>query len=227
MAKVTRKANYTTVQNSFLRNQNLSLKAKGLYAYMASFDKNWNFTIKSMAKQLKEGKYTVSAGIKELKDNGFITYTKSYDGTGIYTLHDEPIVKKPHVENQDLANPKPNNPYQGNPTMQKPDRIKNNNPIRKTIHKNISEELLLSWNEFAQDNGLAGVIKITKSRQNKIDTRKKEVQDLLGVFKVALQTATNSSFLMGLNKRGWKLNFDWLIENDKNIIKVVEGAYND
>jgi len=225
--KVIRKANFTTVQNSLLRNKNISLKAKGLFAYMASFNKNWNFTIRSMTLQLKDGRDSINSGLKELINNGFITYKKNFDGTGVYTLHDEPQVENPHQENPDKVEPNPENPHPENPTYGKSGRIKNNNPIRKTIHKKVDEELLISWNEFAQENGLASVIKITKSRKEKIDTRKKEVQDLLGVFKVALQTATKSSFLMGTNKRGWKMNFDWIIENDKNIIKVIEGAYND
>jgi hypothetical protein len=37
----------------------------------------------------------------------------------------------------------------------------------------------------------------------------------------------NSLFLQGINKRGWVITFDWLIENDLNINKVLEGRYRD
>ena len=32
-------------------------------------------------------------------------------------------------------------------------------------------------------------------------------------------------FLKGVNKRGWKVDFDWLIANDTNYVKVLEGKY--
>ena len=36
--------------------------------------------------------------------------------------------------------------------------------------------------------------------------------------------AESSNFLKGSNKRNWKANFDWLI-NDNNMAKVLEGRY--
>ena len=37
----------------------------------------------------------------------------------------------------------------------------------------------------------------------------------------------NSEFLTGNNDRKWKADIDWLISNDTNIIKVLEGKYDD
>ena len=34
-----------------------------------------------------------------------------------------------------------------------------------------------------------------------------------------------SSFLLGSNDKNWKVCFDWIIENDKNYIKILEGKY--
>ena len=31
--------------------------------------------------------------------------------------------------------------------------------------------------------------------------------------------------MSGDNDRGWKASFDWLLENDSNIMKVLEGNY--
>ena len=35
---------------------------------------------------------------------------------------------------------------------------------------------------------------------------------------------SESDFLQG-NNSNWKITFDWLIENDTNILKVCEGQY--
>jgi hypothetical protein len=34
-----------------------------------------------------------------------------------------------------------------------------------------------------------------------------------------------SKFLRGDNKRGWKASFDWIFENQKNWVKIIEGTY--
>lgn len=48
-----KKSNFTTVQNSILRDNRLSFKAKGLFCYMFSMSDGWNFTIRSIATQQK------------------------------------------------------------------------------------------------------------------------------------------------------------------------------
>ena len=34
-----------------------------------------------------------------------------------------------------------------------------------------------------------------------------------------------SKFMRGDNKRGWKAYFDWIFENGKNWVKILEGNY--
>ena len=46
----------------------------------------WNFTIRSMAKQLKEGETAIGSALNELKDSGWISYTKHSNGKGVYHL---------------------------------------------------------------------------------------------------------------------------------------------
>ncbi len=92
-----RESNYVQVSNSFLRNSNMSFKAKGLFCYMFSMSDNWNFTIKSIASQQKDGVASVKSSLQELKELGYISYTKHSDGTGTYFLDDEPKVENPNV----------------------------------------------------------------------------------------------------------------------------------
>lgn len=82
------------------------------------------------------------------------------------------------------------------------------------------------WNEKA-DPTLARVREMTGSRLEKTRTRLKEHPD--GVFwKRVLDKINASSFLRGNQKgRTWKVSFDWIIENDKNAVKIAEGQYDD
>lgn len=106
---------FTVVPNQVLNSMDISLSAKGMYAYMKSKPDNWNFTIRSMAKQLKEGQTAISSAVKELRDAGLVTYKKNTDGTGIYFVHAS-------FPRESLE---PENPNHGNPNEGKPKRISN------------------------------------------------------------------------------------------------------
>ena len=54
-----RQSKFIQVSNSFLRDNNVSFKAKGLFCYMFSMADNWNFTIKSIATQQKDGEASI------------------------------------------------------------------------------------------------------------------------------------------------------------------------
>ena len=80
---------FTQASNEIL-NHNLSLKAIGLYLYIASKPDGWNFTYRAISSQLPNGETSIASAMKELKELGFVTYTKYADGTGEYTLYHKP-----------------------------------------------------------------------------------------------------------------------------------------
>lgn len=61
-------------------------------------------------------------------------------------------------------------------------------------------------------------------RKRKVRIRVKHGMKL-PAFEEAVRRCASTPFLMGANNRGWQANFDWLIENDTNLAKVLEGAY--
>ena len=109
---------FTQISNEILNSKDLSFKAKGIYAYMYSKPDGWNFTLRSMAKQVKEGKEAISKGIDELKEAGLVEYTKNNDGSGTYKFFHTFEREEPDPENQDQPNPE-------NPNMGKSERISN------------------------------------------------------------------------------------------------------
>ena len=77
------------------------------------------------------------------------------------------------------------------------------------------------WNEFATKSNKAKIAKLTDSRKKKIALRLKEYKNLLEIFTYVLKKSENSQFLLNSNF----YTFDWLFENDTNILKVYEGKY--
>jgi len=155
---------FTIILNDMLRDKNISFRAKGLYAYMASMSNGWNFTIKSIATQQNAGYKSVMNTINELKENGYLSYQKLSNGKGIYTLHtpnnDSDRAKVPKGHNAERAGCK-------NGIVQKEECIKKNNPLRKTID-NKNNNLISIDEKEKIFNGIWGYYNIpTKNKGSK------------------------------------------------------------
>jgi hypothetical protein len=89
---------------------------------------------------------------------------------------------------------------------------------KKPLLKDFSE----LWNQ--RRGSLPKVMRLTDSRKDKIKSRMAE-GITLDMLTQAIDLCLKSPFLRGDNDRGWTATFDWLIENDKNMTKVLEGQY--
>ena len=67
--------------------------------------------------------------------------------------------------------------------------------------------------------------KLTDKRKAHIRARWRE-HESLDKFKAVFENMENSSFLKGDNNREWQADFDWVMKNESNFLKVLEGKYN-
>lgn len=88
--------------------------------------------------------------------------------------------------------------------------------------KGIADEVVKLWNEICTEN--PAVSKLTPGREKKLRMRLK-LQPNLDTWKDAFERVSESEFLTGKNDTEWKASFDWIIQNDENILKVLEGRY--
>ena len=86
-----------------------------------------------------------------------------------------------------------------------------------------SKEILKNWNELADKKNLPSITTITKSRRDKFKVRSAESSF---DYKRILSFIDKSAFLCGANNRNWKVSFDWILANDTNYVKILEGKYN-
>ena len=97
---------------------------------------------------------------------------------------------------------------------------------KKPMDKNDKENIININNilsHFSEKKCFSKVNKLTDSRKKKLLARLQE-QGKENIIK-AIDIASESDFLKGKNDRNWKMDFDWLIANDTNIVKVLEGKY--
>lgn len=78
------------------------------------------------------------------------------------------------------------------------------------------------WNLSAIGNRLATTKTINTGRLNKFRTRIKE--PAFDFVKI-LEEIKQSGHLRGENGHNWKVTFDWVLENDSNYVKIIEGQY--
>ena len=98
--------NYVKIPNDLVDDPTISWKAKGLFCHMASKPDNWNFTVRSLASQFPDGKSAIFAALDELKERGWITFTKRANGQGKYKLETS---LEPESDNQYEAMPESDN----------------------------------------------------------------------------------------------------------------------
>lgn len=84
------------------------------------------------------------------------------------------------------------------------------------------DEFLSAWNDNC--GSLSKIVKLTGARAAKLRSRIREGLSA-DDFRAAVSTCARTPFLTGKNDRNWKVDFDWLVENDTNLTKVREGRY--
>ena len=119
MNKVTRKktSKYTTISNGFLRDNNLSLKAKGFLTVIMALPDDWDFSIKGICSVLKEGKTSVYSAVQELKENRYCKTTPSRDEKGLIIGLDYVFYEEPYEEEPNKEEPQQDNPHSENRDM--------------------------------------------------------------------------------------------------------------
>ncbi len=71
---------FTQIVNAVLEDETISLKAKGLYAFMYSKPDNWVFHTAGLKSLLKEGGEAITTGLNELVAAGWVTRTRKRHG---------------------------------------------------------------------------------------------------------------------------------------------------
>lgn len=111
MNKVSRvkNENFTVISNVFLKDKNLSLKAKGFLAVVMGLPSGWEFSINGVCSILKEGKTAIYNVIDELKENGYCSVVVCRDGKGRMAGNDYTFYEEPQKEQPCMGNPNADN----------------------------------------------------------------------------------------------------------------------
>jgi len=136
--KLIIKEKFGQTPNSLLNNKKISLKAKGLYGYIQSKPNGWDFSVRNIASQLKEGTSAINAGLKELENHGYLERSKYQNKKTGYWDIDYKLNYEPCAENQHKGS---QNPCIENPIKENPITGKSINKVKKKeVKKNNSKK---------------------------------------------------------------------------------------
>jgi predicted transcriptional regulator len=100
--RVEKRSNFTVVDNTFIRDNNLSLKAKGLMLLMLSLPPEWDYSIAGLSAICQEGKTAIRNCLKELEENYYLIRERRNNEKGyfVYEYILKEIPEVPHIGNQ-------------------------------------------------------------------------------------------------------------------------------
>lgn len=243
MNKVARRktSKYTTISNVFLRDKNLSLKAKGFLTVIMALPDDWDFSIKGICSILKEGKSAIYGVVQELKENRYCKTTPSRDEKGLILGLDYVFYEEPYEEELNKEEPQQDNPHSENrdmdnmPQLNTKDDKENNRikdlPNKEERDKSLSKKEHIDYNAIVKCwNETNPTLSNVKMLNNK---RKEQIRNLLASNNAtvddlmkAIKIISMSSFCQGKNDRNWRASFDWLIKDTKSCFsRLFEGAY--
>ena len=116
---------FTMVANEVLKDPRLSLKAKGMYAYLFSKPDDWDFSNLRIAREMSDGRHAVLAALNELEGLALLERVKQPNGRMDYHLK--------HATQSQKTGPRLfDEPKSGNRTVRKSHSAKTR-PISNTV----------------------------------------------------------------------------------------------
>ena len=114
--RVVKDKNFTTINNEFIFNKEMSLKAKGLLCHLLALPNDWKLYVEEVEKWHKDGKKAIYSAFKELTQLGYMERSQVREKGKIvswdYTVFEKPLsqkvdveksqVEKSHIENAPL-----------------------------------------------------------------------------------------------------------------------------
>lgn len=233
--------NFTILSNDFLRDENLSLKAKGLLAYILSLPDDWKIYFEEVEKHHSDGVRAVRSAWKELEANGYARTKKLRNGNRIKEWSKEVAdykfldcgfvdVQNVHVQSEDVQNSmllNTNKPI----TNESNTNLTNNNISDKSDKKSDLEIRFNNiWKIYPNKKGKPNAL-LAYKRAIKSGTTDEEIKNGLENYlkEIKIKNTQKNYIKHGstwFNGKGWEDDYDLIpIQEFKNS-KVIKSAPN-
>jgi len=225
LIRVKKDNNFTTINNEFIFNKNLSLKAKGLLCHILALPNDWKLYVEEVEKWHKDGKRAIYSAFKELKENGYLEREQNRSNGKIvgwdYIIYEKPYTQKLHVQNVDVENVDVQNQPLLNTNNTK-DLIKLNTNNSKTDGIEYPFELNVeaweSWKEFRKKEyrksyknlgekaAIKKLLKLTQSKEEQALILEQSMENgWIGIFALKSEKKRKINDLMNEYNKGLEI----------------------
>lgn len=219
--RVTKRDNpFVQIEKAAIEDTRLSWRAKGLLVYFLSKPDNWTIRMAHIVRQSTEGRDALRTAMNELKEAGYASLKNTSSGSE-WNIREQPRTK-PCPENPHEPPPEKPSPGFANLAKSAPsnNEVARDNKKRENNGASADGALIDRWREFPQ---LPAVRVISAGRKRAISARMRD-PFFRDNFSEAIERIAKSDFCTGVNDRGWRADFDFLLRPE-TIVKVMEGKY--
>lgn len=180
--------NYTVVDNGFIRDTSLSLKAKGIMLTLLSLPDDWVFTETWLETQSTDGITAIKSALNDLEKHGYLKREREHkaDGTWgdmVYSIYESPISENPTQdnpiqENRTLLSTNTDNSYKDKPNTKETNNMSD-------FSDNVAEII-----DYLNAKTGKHFLATAKATQRKIKARLKEgrtVEDFMKVIDIKVK----------------------------------------
>tara|TARA_R100000278_G_scaffold61747_1_gene50084 strand:+ start:367 stop:1041 length:675 start_codon:yes stop_codon:yes gene_type:complete len=99
---VKKSSNFTTINNEFIFNKQMSLKAKGLLCHLLALPETWDLYVEEVEKWHKDKKDSIYSGFKELMSLGYVQRIQKRE-SGKFKGFDYIVFEKPKMDLSEMV----------------------------------------------------------------------------------------------------------------------------
>jgi len=167
---------FTQIHNAWIRDPNISYKAKGLLTYLLSHEVGYTITIGQIIRESGDGKQAVRSALEELIKAGYLETQRTTDERG-YNAGLAYFIKDPTI-------PKSENPTLDNPTLDNQTALENNLTKKTTKQEKPTNSLFDDfWNNYPKKLAKADAVKAWRQA-----IKRKPAEEIIELAKQYSQT---------------------------------------
>lgn len=221
------------VSQKLIRDDRLSWKARGIFAYLWSQADEWDFSLKEVSKHATDGINALRVGVNELEKFGYLTRKRKRNNRGQLTdsewvLSETPTCEKPTLENRTLENHTYENRTYENPTYDNCTQSNHQPKVTSTegITKGSSAPLPpKGGGQAGPDNGFAA--DLAKAKEAEKAEKREQAKEVIRY----LNEKAGKRFSLTLNKSKEnlvaRLNDGYTVDDCKRVIDNKVAQWKD
>lgn len=223
--------NYSVISNVGINDDRLSLKARGLYAYLLTKPDSWKISDRGLSSVLPEGRSAIAGALKELEDTGYLTRERKPAGDGKFswsaTLVEEPTMARLSMAGKPMAGKPSHIVSTIKVSTEKSSLSETQKAQILELHRGYIKHFKVDPDDYsyASKEEKAALIdqaqktyRLTDKRVAKAVARLKDCG--FDMCRKAIINSAKDDWMKGNNDRGWKMDlYDYLFRSYEQVEK--------